>query len=231
MMTAQDNTAAISDVSLLTAGHAVFTISNPDGEYYTYSLSHNRFAYLKYASEEAAREDLAKFKGGTYTGTDSYDRSLHVLKVGVRDWQDTGAKTELHPVKVHAPLYVSVKRGPEAGDMAYLGMWENDKLRFTKQSSFRPAAQFEGEWVNDVDWAMVCRINKAAKASDGTIKAVAKSIAIIVWIFHALAKSGTLPEGYEIRHRGCCMRCGRPLDVPISIDRGLGPVCFEKLFG
>jgi hypothetical protein len=219
-----DHSAPISDVRLLTAGHARFTVSSPNGDYYTYSLTHNRFAYLKYASEEAARADLEKFKGGQYAGTDSYDRSLHVLKVGVRDWQETDAKHDLSPVKVHAPLYVSVKTGPEFIDMTYLGIWELEGgcLRFTKQSNYRPARSGA-----TIDWTQVCKINKAAK-DDENIKPVAKSIAVITWLLHALAK-GPLPEGYEIRHQGQCCRCGSPLDVPASIDRGLGPVCASKV--
>jgi hypothetical protein len=231
-MNALDQTAEIKSVELLTAGHAVFTISNPNGEYYTYSLSHNRFARLKYESEEAAREDLAKFKGGQYIGLDSYDPRFHVLQVGIRDWQDTSAKKSINPVEVHAPLYVSVKTGPEAGDMRYIGIWEIGKgqLRFTKKSAFRPKGQINGQWVNEVDWPAVVQINKLAK-SDDTVKTVAKSISILTWIFYTLIKRGELPEGYELRHRGNCMRCGRPLDVPESIDRGRGPVCYGRLFG
>lgn len=34
-----------------------------------------------------------------------------------------------------------------------------------------------------------------------------------------------IPEALEIRHEGSCGRCGRPLTVPSSIDRGIGPDC------
>ena len=37
--------------------------------------------------------------------------------------------------------------------------------------------------------------------------------------------SDAIPEALEIRHEGACGRCGRPLTVPSSIDRGIGPDC------
>jgi hypothetical protein len=38
-----------------------------------------------------------------------------------------------------------------------------------------------------------------------------------------------LPEGLQIRHEGKCGCCGRKLTVPESIDRGIGPECWEKM--
>lgn len=35
----------------------------------------------------------------------------------------------------------------------------------------------------------------------------------------------------EVRHEGKCGRCGRPLTHPDSIDRGIGPECWEILGG
>ena len=34
-----------------------------------------------------------------------------------------------------------------------------------------------------------------------------------------------------LQHEGCCSRCGRRLVDPISIERGLGPKCFNLLYG
>jgi hypothetical protein len=36
---------------------------------------------------------------------------------------------------------------------------------------------------------------------------------------------GVIAPQLEIRHEGSCGRCGRPLTVPSSIDRGIGPDC------
>lgn len=38
-------------------------------------------------------------------------------------------------------------------------------------------------------------------------------------------RDDNIPEALEIRHEGSCGRCGRPLTVPSSIDRGIGPDC------
>jgi hypothetical protein len=42
-----------------------------------------------------------------------------------------------------------------------------------------------------------------------------------LWVLTA----GTIPEALEVRHEGKCGRCNRPLTVPGSIDRGIGPDC------
>lgn len=40
---------------------------------------------------------------------------------------------------------------------------------------------------------------------------------------------GVLPPELEVRHEGRCGRCARPLTVPESIDRGLGPECAGRM--
>ena len=40
---------------------------------------------------------------------------------------------------------------------------------------------------------------------------------------------GAVPEALEVRHEGRCGKCGRALTVPESIDRGIGPECFERM--
>lgn len=49
--------------------------------------------------------------------------------------------------------------------------------------------------------------------------------------FAALARLLQHPEhaGVEVRHAGCCGRCGRLLTRPESIDSGLGPECAGKV--
>ena len=46
---------------------------------------------------------------------------------------------------------------------------------------------------------------------------------------HVLANR--LPANLEVRHEGSCGRCGRVLTTPESIDRGIGPECWEKMGG
>lgn len=38
-----------------------------------------------------------------------------------------------------------------------------------------------------------------------------------------------IPENLEVWHEGACGRCGRPLTVPESIARGIGPDCAEMM--
>ena len=35
--------------------------------------------------------------------------------------------------------------------------------------------------------------------------------------------------GWHLHHEGRCMRCGAPLTVPASVERGLGPECAGKV--
>lgn len=41
--------------------------------------------------------------------------------------------------------------------------------------------------------------------------------------------SGVQVPSLEVRHEGKCGRCGRPLTVPESIDRGIGPDCWQTM--
>jgi hypothetical protein len=41
--------------------------------------------------------------------------------------------------------------------------------------------------------------------------------------------SDALPPDAEVMHEGRCACCGRPLTVPESIERGIGPDCWEKM--
>ncbi len=47
-----------------------------------------------------------------------------------------------------------------------------------------------------------------------------------VWM--ALLGEIDMPQ-LEIWHEGRCCRCGRTLTVPESIERGIGPECFDKV--
>jgi hypothetical protein len=39
----------------------------------------------------------------------------------------------------------------------------------------------------------------------------------------------TIPASLEVRHEGICGRCSRALTHPESIDRGIGPECWNKM--
>jgi hypothetical protein len=42
-------------------------------------------------------------------------------------------------------------------------------------------------------------------------------------------KGEAMPENVEVWHEGCCGRCGRSLTDPVSIARGIGPECANKV--
>lgn len=48
------------------------------------------------------------------------------------------------------------------------------------------------------------------------------------WFWEQLVGKGELPESVELWHEGHCGRCHRPLTVPLSIERGIGPECWGK---
>lgn len=40
-----------------------------------------------------------------------------------------------------------------------------------------------------------------------------------------------IPDVLELKHVGRCMKCHKRLTTPESIERGLGPHCYQELFG
>ena len=49
------------------------------------------------------------------------------------------------------------------------------------------------------------------------------------WLWMMLTENHPLPKECEIWHEGCCMRCGKRLTVPASIELGFGPDCAADL--
>lgn len=80
-------------------------------------------------------------------------------------------------------------------------------------------------YLGMVDQATGVRRTKATRYSDdaGCMKALR-------WFLRA-ALGGHLPDKVEVRHEGRCGRCGRELTEPTSIDRGIGPDCWERMGG
>lgn len=58
---------------------------------------------------------------------------------------------------------------------------------------------------------------------NSSIAADAPSAQALAWFL----RNVTHPD-VEVRHAGCCGRCGRLLTTPESIDRGLGPDCATR---
>lgn len=68
---------------------------------------------------------------------------------------------------------------------------------------------------------------------DGSVRLTQKSgfkddslsVRVLRWFLVLLRDGKTIPEGYGIHHEGRCLRCGRRLTTPESVERGLGPEC------
>lgn len=56
-----------------------------------------------------------------------------------------------------------------------------------------------------------------------------KPVKVIRWALKTVVTGKSLPEGYRIQHEGKCCRCGRTLTTIESVDRGVGPECWEKM--
>lgn len=52
-----------------------------------------------------------------------------------------------------------------------------------------------------------------------------------VSILWAAATWGSVPPGHTLEVAKRCLRCGRDLTTPESLERGIGPECWEKLHG
>lgn len=72
---------------------------------------------------------------------------------------------------------------------------------------------------------------------DGGIKCTAKSeyvngtkeYNVAAWACATVIGHKLLPDGYKIEHAGQCGKCGKTLTDPLSIERGIGPDCWETL--
>ncbi|RQW76718.1 MAG: hypothetical protein EHM14_15940 [Methanothrix sp.] len=70
------------------------------------------------------------------------------------------------------------------------------------------------------------RLTKASKyTGDSTPVRVAS------WACKVILGKAALPAGYSIQHAGRCGRCGRLLTTPESIERGIGPECWDIMHG
>lgn len=49
------------------------------------------------------------------------------------------------------------------------------------------------------------------------------------WIWKEIVRS-TIPKEIHILHLGHCSICGKPLNDAISLERGIGPICFKNLY-
>jgi hypothetical protein len=51
------------------------------------------------------------------------------------------------------------------------------------------------------------------------------------WVMTKFFNNLPIPDAVNVRHCGRCGCCGRTLTEPVSLDRGIGPVCWRRLNG
>jgi hypothetical protein len=56
-----------------------------------------------------------------------------------------------------------------------------------------------------------------------------KEYNVAAWACATVIGHKLLPDGYKIEHAGQCGKCGKTLTDPLSIERGIGPDCWETL--
>ena len=63
-------------------------------------------------------------------------------------------------------------------------------------------------------------------SSKSNITESAQSVKVLKWLIDVCIKN-TVPKVVEFYHSGHCLRCGRTLTVPESIESGYGPECIQ----
>lgn len=75
----------------------------------------------------------------------------------------------------------------------------------------------------------VVRDRKFSRTAKSRITEGAPSHLAFDFFWAWVVEKDRLPAGLECWHEGSCGRCGRPLTVPSSIERGIGPDCAEMM--
>lgn len=57
----------------------------------------------------------------------------------------------------------------------------------------------------------------------------APSVKTFAWFIGKIQELGAIPPEVQVWHEGRCLRCGRKLTVPSSIEDGIGPECASKM--
>jgi hypothetical protein len=73
---------------------------------------------------------------------------------------------------------------------------------------------------------VVDKVFKHGKKSK--ISADAQSVRTFEYVLNKL-KANNLPDFIEVWHEGRCGKCGKTLTDPVSIERGFGPFCINKV--
>ena len=83
---------------------------------------------------------------------------------------------------------------------------------------------------NTSDGAYIGFISKRLELVAGRKgKPDAPSFKALAWYLEAWKRDSEIAGQVEFWHEGTCGACGRKLTTPESIERGIGPVCMEKM--
>ena len=67
------------------------------------------------------------------------------------------------------------------------------------------------------------------RGKKGTMDASNTAIKGLLWVLH---RADVIPhDKVKIYHHGRCSACGKPLTDELSIQRGMGPVCYSRAVG
>jgi hypothetical protein len=152
----------ITDPDFFFGGRSYFTVSDPQGERYTFRIQ-------KLAEKKKKRKS---------------DKDV---------------------------FFASVMTGPDnTRSYSYMGVFEPDKCPQIKGSKIQRES--------------LVRRTKNSKVSEDDL-----ALKVMRWAIWVIMTEREIPEGYKIQHEGRCGKCGRRLTVPESIERGIGPVCYESM--
>lgn len=82
---------------------------------------------------------------------------------------------------------------------------------------------------SDFEYIGVLEPGKGVRTTAASqVRQDSKPVKALSWVVQNLDKNYLSPK-VEVWHEGICMRCGRKLTVPESIELGLGPECAGKV--
>lgn len=119
--------------------------------------------------------------------------------------------------KPEQPLFVGLLTGPNnEADYTYMGILS------TKESPFHS---------RNATFLPIKEETSLALTQKSPYNSETAPVKVLRWAIATVMAQKPLPEGYSIKHEGKCCRCGRTLTTPLSVERGIGPECWEKMGG
>lgn len=119
------------------------------------------------------------------------------------------------------PHFISLLTGPDnENSYTYMGKVEETPIR---EKVVQDGVE---KFIDTGKSTLLVRRTANSKYTDDSIPLRVARVAL-----HKAFTGQELPEGWTIYHMGKCGCCGRPLTVPESIERGIGPECWKRFGG